>query len=105
MSFVRGKRILTVNKQGAAAGRVLRGSSPINEGLRLRVLQEQPRGNDGPIRGRFLILDVGNNKHSDALTALLGRATDALEVLALIRREHEGCVSVVNTNILAMEEN
>jgi hypothetical protein len=105
MSFVREKRFLTVNKQGAAAGSVLRGSSPINEGLRLRVLQEQARGTDGPIRGRFLILDVGDNKHSDALTALLDRATDALEVLALIRREHAGCVSVVNTNILAVEEN
>lgn len=70
----------------------------------MRVLQEQATGNDGPIRGRFLILDVGDNKHSDALTALLGRATDALEVLALIRREHPDCVSVVNTNILAVEE-
>jgi hypothetical protein len=105
MSFVREKRFLTVNKQGAAAGSVLRGSSPINEGLRLRVLQEQARGTDGPIRGRFLILDVGDNKHSDSLAALLDRATDALEVLALIRREHAGCVSVVNTNILAVEEN
>jgi hypothetical protein len=67
-------------------------------------LQEQARGNDGPIRGRFVILGVGDNKHSHALAALLGRATDAGEVLALIRREHEACVSVVNTNILVVEE-
>jgi hypothetical protein len=67
-------------------------------------LQEQARGHDGPIRGRFVILGVGDNKHSPALAALLGRATDAGEVLALIRREHEACVSVVNTNILVVEE-
>jgi hypothetical protein len=98
-------KVPTVNKQGAVAGCVLRGSSPGNQGLRLRVLEEQLRGHDGPITGRFVILGVGDNRHSDSLAALLNGATDALEVVALIRREHAACVSVVNRNILVVEEN
>jgi hypothetical protein len=67
------------------------------------VLQDQARGTYGPIRGRFVILDAGDNKHSQALGALLGRETDAGELLQAIRRLHPGCVSVANTNILVVE--
>jgi hypothetical protein len=35
---------------------------------------------------------------------LLGRTTNAEEVVRLIRREHPGCVSIVNANILVLEE-
>ena len=93
-----------VSRLGAAAGCVLLGASPTNQGLRLRVLQGQDRGHEGGIRGGFVILDVGDNRHSQALEALLGRPTDALEVLAVIRERSPGCVSVVNANILAPEE-
>jgi hypothetical protein len=75
-----------------------------NQGLLIKVLQEQARGNDGGIKGCFLILDVGNNKHSPVLCALVQRLTDAEEVLALIRRKHPGCVSVVNANILVADQ-
>ena len=51
----------------------------------------------------FVILDVGDNKHSEALRPLIGRATDAAEVLRLIRKESPGCVSVANANILISE--
>jgi hypothetical protein len=67
-------------------------------------LQEQVRGTDGPITGNFVILEVGDNIHSDALDPLLGLVTDAAEVLAVIRQRHDGCVSVVNTNILVTEQ-
>jgi hypothetical protein len=96
-------KVPTVNRGGAAAGSVLCGASPGNQGLRLRVLEEQARGNDGPLQGGFVILDAGDNKHSDALASLLHRVTDAREVLALIRRGHAGCVSVANANVLALE--
>ena len=100
MSFLSQTR---VNRSGAAAGCVLRGSSGHNRGLRLQVLQEQPRGHDGPLRGPFVILDVGDNMHSQALWELAGRVTDAEEVLRAIRRLHPGCVSVANVGILALE--
>jgi hypothetical protein len=93
----------SVNRSGAAAGSVLLGSSRNNRGLRLQVLQEQPPGHDGPLLGPFVILDVGDNLHSQALRVLAGRATDAAEVLGAIRRLHPGCVSVANVGILSLE--
>ncbi len=93
----------TVNKVGAAAGSILCGSGKSNQGLRLRISKEQVRGNDGAIKGVFEILDVGDNMHSRALEALLGRPTDAEEVLKIIRQDHKGCVHVANTNILVLE--
>lgn len=92
-----------VNRLGANAGCVLRGSARNNQGLRLRVLQVQVRGEDGPIKGCFVILDAGDNMHSEALRALLDRRTNAQEVLGVIRRRHPSCVSVVNANLLSLE--
>jgi hypothetical protein len=92
-----------VNNTGARSGCILRGVASQNEGLRLRVLQDQPKGEGGPIKGRFEILDVGDNKHSDSLQELLGATTDAEEVITVIRRAHPGCVSVVNANLLMVE--
>jgi hypothetical protein len=75
-----------------------------NQGLLIKVFQEQVKGHDGGIKGRFLILDAGDNKHSPVLRGLLQRLTDAEEILGLIRRKHPGCVSVVNANILVANE-
>jgi hypothetical protein len=57
----------TVETEGAAAGSVLRGVSPTNSGLRLRVLSVQERGDAGPLRGPFVLLAAGDNKHTAAL--------------------------------------
>jgi hypothetical protein len=103
MSPFRKPRPLGVNHSGAAAGCVLRGSGLNNQGLRVKVLQGQPRGHGGAIRGPFLILDAGDNMHSPSLEPLLLRTTDAEEVVGVIRRLHRGCVSVVNANILVPE--
>jgi hypothetical protein len=92
-----------VYDSGALAGSVLRGIVPNNQGLRLRVLKAQARGREGPIEGRFILLDAGDNKHADALRPLLHRETDAREVLEVLRQRRPGCVSVANTNILAAE--
>jgi hypothetical protein len=94
----------TVKNQGAPAGSVLCGSGISNGGLRLRIVEKQPPGRDGPIQGAFVILDAGNNRHARALAALLGRTTNAAEVLAVIRREHTACVNVANTNVLTAEQ-
>jgi hypothetical protein len=96
--------MLMVRDSGASAGSILRGSGLSNQGLRLRVSQEQTRGQDGAIQGTFVILDVGDNMHSPALTALLQKVTDAEEVLEIIRQRHASCVNVANTNILALEQ-
>jgi hypothetical protein len=103
MSIARKPRPFSVNKSGAAAGSVLRGASVCNQGLRLRVCQDQPRGHDGAVRGEFVILDVGDNKHADALSELAGRVTDAAEVAAVLRRQFPGCVNVANADILVVE--
>jgi hypothetical protein len=104
MTFAPHATAQRVNKRGAAAGCVLAGAGLNNRGLRLKVLQEQLRGNDGPLRGGFVILDVGDNTHSQPLQALLGRVTDAAEVVRIIRQRHAGCVNVANANILVREE-
>ncbi len=103
MHFPHSQRHFSVNLSGAAAGSVLLGCSRNNQGLRLRVLQGQKKGHDGPLLGPFVILDVGDNLHSQALRGLAGRVTDAAEVLAAIRRLHPGRVSVANTNLLCLE--
>jgi hypothetical protein len=93
-----------LSNRGAASGCVLRGAARSNQGLRLQISEGQAKGGGGPIRGRFHILDVGDNRHSAALEPLLGAATDAEQVLQVIRRGHAGCVNVVNANILVVDE-
>src|SRR5262249_48889465 len=94
----------SVEKTGAAADSVLLGTARHNHGLRLRVSQEQKRGNPGPVVGTFVVLDAGDNKHGPALEGLLRRQTDAQEVAGIIRHHHPGCVNVVNANILVLEQ-
>lgn len=103
MAFFRGAGTKAVSLCGASAGSVLFGAGMNNQGLRLRVAQAQVRGSDGPIQGGFVILNVGDNKHSESLEPLLNRVTNATEVLRLIRERHPGCVSVTNANILVVE--
>ena len=93
-----------VSHTGANMGQVLEGAAPSNRGLRLLILQDQPRSAGGPISGHFRILDAGDNKHADSLSTLLGHATDAAEVIRTIRQEYPQCVNVVNANILMIEK-
>ena len=103
MHFRPQKRQNTVAQTGAQAGGVLRGAVKRNKGLRVRISQDQPPGHTGPLRGPFEILDAGDNPHAAALEGLLGKATEAGEVLRIIRQGHPACVSVVNANILTAE--
>ena len=77
-----------VSQTGAKTGSILCGAARNNTGLRLRILHDQPKSQGGPIQGSFHILNLGDNKHAEFLEELLGRATDAEEVVRLIRREH-----------------
>jgi hypothetical protein len=92
-----------VEKTGAAAGRILVGVAPNNQGIRLLVTEAQPRGKSGPVVGPFRILAVGTGRHASALEPLLHRDTNAAEVLQVIRGDSPGCVNVVNANLLAVE--
>ena len=94
----------TVESRGAVAGCVVRGIGMNNQGIRIKVLCEQLRGRPGPLQGTFVILDVGDNKHSDDLRPLLGRETNAEEVLRVNRRNFPSCLNVANANILVSEE-
>lgn len=93
-----------VSQTGAQTGRVLGGAAQSNRGLRLLILQDQPRSMGGPISGRFRILHAGDNKHTDSVSTLLGQTTDAEEVIRTIRQEYPQCVSIVNANILILEQ-
>jgi hypothetical protein len=99
----RGGSTGTVNRSGAAAGSVLYGVVENNHGLRLRVLLEQPRGLEGPVVGRFVLLAEGDNRHAADLRPLVDHETDAAEVLVALRLRSPKCVNVVNTIILAVE--
>jgi hypothetical protein len=104
MGTLRSQRPRNIENGGAEAGSVLFGAVPANQGLQLRISQAQVERDGRPLKGSFVILDVGDNKHTDALFNLLGKVTDAAEVLAVIRERSKGCVSVVNRNVLALEE-
>jgi hypothetical protein len=67
-------------------------------------LQDQPRSAAGPISGHFRTLDVGDNRHADSRSTLLGQATDAAEVIRTIRQEYPQCINVVNANIVILEK-
>jgi len=97
------KSIRSVGRSGADADAVLCGVAEHNQGIRLRVLQAQARGNEGPIQGPFVLLDAGNNRHSAVLEPLLNQATDAAQVVTLLRQKHPNCVNVVNANSLVLE--
>ena len=104
MPYLKATSSRLVSKHGAIAGNVLQGAVLKNKGLRLRVQEIQSKGYDGPIKGSFVILDAGDNVHTDSLSTLLDQVTTAEKVLGLIRRQHAGCVNVVNANILSLEE-
>ena len=93
-----------VSRTGATQGCVLIGVGHNNKGFRIRVLQTQPRGDDGPIKGCFRVIGLGDNKYSKALEGVLGQMTDAEKLLRIIRQEHRACVSNVNANLLIVEE-
>ena len=103
MSLFRSVTMPSVSKCGAVAGCILRGSGLNNQGLRLRVSQDQAGGNEGAIKGAFVLLDAGDNIHTQSLGPLLGQLTDAATVSGIIRRVRRGCVNVVNANILVLE--
>jgi hypothetical protein len=92
-----------VSNTGARGGSVLRGLVLHNHGLRLRVLQDQCKGQEGPLRGHFEILDVGDNKHATSLLQFVGATTDAQEIITVLRLTSPACVNVVNANILTVE--
>lgn len=97
-------RLRSVEARGAAAGCVVRGGGMNNQGVRIKVLCEQPKGNGGAIRGAFVLLDAGDNRHAGALRPLVGLETNAEEVLRVTRRDVPSCLSVANANILVPEE-
>ncbi len=93
----------TVAHTGARAGSTLLGTGRANRGIRVQVLEDQPPGTDGPVIGAFVVLDPGQNRHSEALRPLTGTTTDAATVLTAQRRLSRLCVNAVNTNILAVD--
>jgi len=103
LKLMRNRKNKLVNRQGARAGTVLYGTGLSNQGLRLLILEDQERGRDGPLNGRFILLDTGENMHSDSLQELVNQETDADKVLRVIRQDRPACVNVVNRNILIPE--
>jgi hypothetical protein len=93
----------TVGATGAPAGCVLRGIKPHNHGVRIAIFHGQARGEGGPVRGVFRLLDAGANQHSEKLSGYLGMEMTADEMLHIVREEHPMCVNPVNANGLAVE--
>ena len=104
MMFPLAKPQRSVGRLGAEANALLRGTGDHNRGLVIRVTQPQARGHEGPIQGNFVILEAGDNRHSDTLSGMLNRETNAQEILKLIRSKHPACVNVVNANSLTTDE-
>jgi hypothetical protein len=93
----------TVAQEGTRAGSLVRGIAKSNQGIRIQVTQEQSRGSIGAIQGSFVILDLGDNPHSEALRPLLNKTTNALEVLQLQRSGRSSCISVAVVHHLECE--
>jgi hypothetical protein len=104
MQSYRKSRAQSVEVRGANAGSVVCGAAAHNHGVRIRVLCEQAKGHAGGLQGAFVILDAGDNRHTHGLLPLLGRETDAAEVLRANRRDSPSCLSIANANILVPEE-
>ena|SRR5438067_1279065 len=92
-----------VSRFGATAGSVLRGVGLNNHGLRLRIAVDQPPGRMGSLYGRFVLLEPGDSVHAPSLGPLVGRETDADEVLSLIRKTRPASVNVANANSMIVE--
>ncbi len=92
-----------VSRTGAPAGAVVTGTIKSNAGLRIKVLEEQSRGNWGPVHGCFVILDAGENIHTETLTPMVGQVFNAEKILRITRRAHPMCINVVNARVLMLE--
>src|SRR5947209_7779476 len=104
MNLTASKRLRRVSASGAPAGAILCGCGLSNQGVRIRVLRQQPKGDGGPLQGPLILLDAGDNLHSEFLKPLLNKLTDAWEILRIIRQRHPGRLNIANARILAVEE-
>jgi hypothetical protein len=93
----------TVDHTGAPAGTILLGITPMNQGLKLRVIDAQLSGDWGPVKGKLVLLDAGDNRHSPVLEEMLNKEVDAAAILLAIRREVPWCVNVANKSLLIAE--
>jgi hypothetical protein len=96
-------RQVTLVDTGAKAGSLVCGAKKHNEGLRVRLLETQAHGDGGPVIGRFVLIDAGDNGRSDLLRAFVGTTMNAEEILHIVRIGHPSCVNPVNANALMPE--
>jgi hypothetical protein len=96
----------TVKGTGAAAGSILTGSEAVNQGLRLRIYDEQPPGHGGRIQGQFDLLDAGSGPYAHYLTDVVGQTFEAASDLIELVARHAGaeqCRHILNANLLVVE--
>jgi hypothetical protein len=92
-----------VKATGAPAGAVLQGSFQFNEGLRVRVHEQQQPGYGGRIVGAFELLDAGTGKYASYLKGLVGQTFSTAKELidrVSVQPGAEKCTHILNCNTL-----
>jgi hypothetical protein len=95
-----------VKSTGAPARTILQGAFNFNEGLRVRVHEQQPPGWGGRIVGEFELLDAGTGKYAPYLKGFVGHTfASAKELIDRVSLQPgaEKCTHILNCNTLMRE--
>lgn len=93
----------TVQFTGCPANSLLEGAFDSNQGMLIRVIEEQPPSPNyaGKINGRFELLKAGNGKYSGFLTKLEGQEFSANELVRKVMTlGGEKCTYIVHCDML-----
>lgn len=91
-----------VRETGASAGAILIGYQPLNKGVKIQLLADEPKGNGGRPESPFLLLDAGSCKYSGVLANLIvqlgGEPIGTAASLQLLQRFFPRATHVFNLN-------
>ena len=66
---------------GAVALSLVEGMTDKNRGLILKIKQEQNKGENGWIKGRFEIIDAGTGYYAEQIRPLVGQTMNAADMI------------------------
>jgi hypothetical protein len=95
----------TVKVTGATAGAILVGSEAVNQGLCIRIHNDQPPDHGGRIGGPFDLLDAGTGPYAHYLADVVGHTFQTTNELIDLVAHHPGaeqCKHILNANLLTI---
>ncbi len=94
---------------GAEVSDIVEGLEPVNRGMRLRLKQEQVKGNSAQLIGRFQLLEEGQGEYASYLTEFVGETHSAKDFIELLlerinrnKKKPLKILHIFNTNMVGI---